>query len=548
MVISPDSSALGEIPGYDPKRDAGDCVFDPKSAALALDFFPTCLNHVEGELGKRPFELSAWERPIIGNLFGWKRPDGTRRYRTAFIEVGGKNGKTPLAAGIGTYLYHGDGEPGAQIINVAYTKEQALLLWRWTRGFAELDASLSARVKIFKAGHSMVLKADEASFFRTIAFEERGAHGYNLHAAIVDELHAISDSEAFRILKTRFISRRQPLLVMITTAGWDRESVCFKEYEYACRVRDGVEGYLDASYLPVIYEAKPEDCWTAEATWAKANPNLGISVNLDALRAECEVAKKSPSDENTFKRLHLNLWTEQSVRYYPMDRWDACQPRRKLEDLEGELCYAGLDLAQKKDLAGLTLVFPDEEDEGAFDVFTWAWIPEATAREHEKTDRVPYREWARAGLVELTPGDAIDHRYIAERIVELSKRFDMPQLGFDEAGATQLVLWAGLADEHGVECVAVPQTWNHLSEPMNLSLVALQTGKLRHGDNPLLRWQFSNTAAQPSKFNPQSVRPYKARKTGRIDNVVALIMALSRVIKREASDSFVYDRRPVRSL
>lgn len=527
VTLSSDSSALGEIPGYDPKRDAGDCWFDADAAQRALDFFPECLNHVEGELADTPFYLSAYQLPIIGNLFGWKRLDGTRRYRTVFIEVAAKSGKTPLAAAIALYLWICDREAGAQVINFSYTREMALLLWRWTRGFVDKDSELSKRVKVYTAAHSMQLKSDINSTFRTLALEERSAHGLNLHGAVCDELHAIKDEGLISVIKTRFSSRRQPVLVFITTAGWDRNSVCYKEYQYACRVRDGAEGYCDPSYLPVIYEAHPDDEWTDEATWAKANPNLGISVKLDALRSECEQAQKSPSFENTFKQVHLNLWTEQAVRFYKMSDWDGAEPRRELDSLKGEVCYAGLDLAQSKDLAGLTLVFPAPD--GAFDVFCWAWIPEETAREHEKIDRVPYREWSKMGLVELTPGDVIDHRYISECILDINERFRMVELAFDPLGATQLI--TPLEQDHRILCVKISQqSWSIYSEPMNLTLTLTHTGKLRHGGNPLLRWQAGNVAARVSKFDPNVVRPYKAKSSGRIDNMAALYMALSRAI------------------
>lgn len=501
-----------------------------------MDFFPECLTHVEGELGGRPFVLAPYQIPIIGNLFGWKRPDGTRRYRTVFIEVPAKSGKTPTAAGIALYLWLCDNEPGAQVINFSYTREMAMLLWRWTRGFIEKDSELSKRVKVYKAAHSMQLNADESSTFRTLALEERSAHGLNLHGAVCDELHAIKDEELISVIKTRFSSRRQPMLVFITTAGWDRNSVCYKEYQYAGRVRDGVEGYCDQSYLPVIYEASPDDDWTDEATWRKANPNLGISVKLDSLRAECEQAKKSPSFENTFKQVHLNLWTEAASRFYRMGEWDRAEPRRALDSLVGQVCYGGLDLAQSKDLAGLTLVFPAPD--GAFDVFCWAWIPEETAREHEKTDRVPYREWEKMGLVELTPGDTIDHRYISDCILEIHERFRMVELAYDPYGATQLI--TPLEQDHRILCVKIPQqSWAVYSEPMNLTLALAQTAKLRHGGNPLLRWQAGNVAAQVSKFDPKVVRPYKAKSSGRIDNMAALYMALSRAIVHGTASGFV---------
>ena len=531
-----------QIPNYDPWKLAGDCHFDVEAAADAVDFWHYCLTFVKGERSGASFQLERWQQAIVGNTFGWKRPDGRRRFTRVFIAVPRKGGKTPLAAGFGLRIWAGEIEPGAEVISVASTREQARKVWEWAGGMIRKCPRLSQLIRIYQ--HSMVLNDDPLASYKPVAAEAGARHGDDLHGAVVDELHTLPSRELIDVIETSTAARRQPLIVFITTAGWDRNSICYEKWKYGKSVQDGM--IADSAFLPVIYETEHDDDWTSEAVWRKANPNLGISVKLDYLRAECEKAKQSPAYENTFRQLHLNQWTEQEVRYFPMEFWDKCGPRRPLESLKGELCYAGLDLALKKDLAGLTLVFPD--DDGFLDVFCWAWIPEETAREHEKTDRVPYREWARQGLIELTPGDAIDHRYIAERIVLLCGEHDMDELAFDPHGATQLIAWGGLSDRHGIECIEIPQTWNHLSEPMNLVLTALRTGKLRHGNNPLLRWQFSNTAAQPSKFDPDSVRPFKAHKTGRIDNVVALIMALSRVIKREASDSFIYDRRPVRRL
>jgi phage terminase large subunit-like protein len=444
-----------------------------------------------------------------------------------------------MAAGLALKLFIGEIEPGAEIVSVASTRDQARLVWDWAKGMIRTCPELADRVRIYQ--HSIVLNDDPLSCYKPVAAEAGTMHGANLHGAIIDELHTLPNRELVDVIETSTGARRQPLIVMITTAGWDRNSICYDKWQYAKRVCTG--DVPDAEFLPAIWETDRDEDWTDEAVWRKANPNLGVSIKLDYLRAECEKAKKSPAYENTFRQLHCQQWTEQAVRFYPMADWDKCGPRRELDELEGQTCYAGLDLAERRDLAGLTLVFPD--DDGAFDVYCWAWIPMDTAREHEKTDHVPYRQWEKQGLIELTPGDVIDHRYIAECVIGLCKRFEVAELAYDPSKAAQLI--TPLEQDHGIVCVKIPQIFNHLSEPMNVSLTLTRTGKLHHGNNPLLRWQAGNVAVQTSKFNPDMVRPYKAKSTGRIDNIVGLIMALSRAIVHGEA-GFVYDTRRVRSL
>ncbi len=523
------------IPGYDPWRDAAaaGCTLDPEAAQRPIDFFAECLKYIEdGILNKagEPFILEPWQKAIVGNLFGWKRADGTRRYRKAIIFVAGKNGKTPLAAGISLYLFACEGERGPQIALMAYTREQAGLVWRWAKGFVNLDPFLADQIRAYQ--YEMRLTADPSSVYKPIAGEEKTVHGLNLSGAIADEIHTFDDPAILNALKTRFASRREPLLVEISTAGWDRESVGYAEYQYAKGIIAG--DIVDPYTLPVIYEADPKDDWTTEAAWRKANPNLGISVSLEYMREKCLEAQASPAFQNTFLQVHLNRWTEQAVRFYPMELWDNQPPRRPLDELDGVVCYGGLDLAEKRDLAGFTLVFPDKQ--GGFDVRAWAWLPEETAREREKTDHVPYREWAKAGLVKLTPGDIIDFECVKADILELYSAYRILEIGFDRRFATQLT--TQLREQRGIACVEIPQTFGHLSEPMKLTLELLKAGKLRHGGNRLLRWQASNTAVVTDRQNEGLVRPAKGKSNGRIDNIAALIMAVERAIKSESQGGY----------
>lgn len=450
------------------------------------------------------------------------------------VFVPGKNGKTPLAAGMGIYVWICDHEPGAQVVNFAYTRDQASLLWRWTRGFIEAESELSSRVNIYKSTHSMNLKDNEASFFKTIACEDRGVHGLNLHAAIGDELHAIKDAEAVRVIKTRFASRRNPLLVFITTAGWDRNSVCYEEYLYARKVRDGV--IKDPYYLPVIHEAEEDDDWTDPKIWAKANPNLGVSVKLDYLQEQCEKAKKQPSYENTFRQLHLNQWTEQAVRWLSMRAWDACDEELDLEFLKGRLCVAGLDLASVRDTTALQLVFPVNETK-KFHVLTHIFIPEERAREKEEIDQMPYREWAKEGWVTLTPGPTIDQDYVYERFGHYTGIYRVQELVYDQYSANTII--NKITNDLGFpadKCIKHRQGFLSMSEPIKLMERIVLEKRIIHGNNPVLRSQVSGAMA---RFDPaENIKLDKASSNSRIDAVVATVMALGRAALQLDDDTY----------
>lgn len=523
------------MPGYDPWRDAGDCRLDEQAAQKAIDFFPECLRHIEGELGGKPFELQPWQQSIVGNTFGWKRPDGTRRYRIVSVWVPGKNGKTPLAAGIGLYIWVCDNEPGAQVVNFAFTVPQASLLWRWTRGFTEAEPELSQRIKIYTATHTMTLKAQEASFFRTIALEAGGVHGFNLHGAIGDELHAIKDAEAVRIIKTRFASRRNPLLVFISTAGWDRNSIGYEEYVYARKVRDGV--IKDPYYLPVIYEAEERDDWTSEKVWAKANPNLGYSVKLDYLREQCDKAQKLPAYENTFRQLHLNQWTEQAVRWIPMRAWDACNEELDLEYLKGRLCIAGMDLASVRDTTALVLVFPVNETK-KFHILPHIFIPEEGAREREDVDQVPYREWAKQGWVTMTPGSATDYEYVYQRFEQYCSQYRVHELVYDAWSANTII--NRIVNDMGYpedKCVKHRQGFQSISEPAKLLEGCVLEKRIVHGNNSVLRAQVSGATI---RIDPsENIRLDKASSNSRIDAVVATVMAIGRAALHLDDETYV---------
>lgn len=502
---------LCTIPGYDPIATAGNCVFDEKAAKLALDFFPECLRHVKGSEAGKQFELRPWEKGIIANLFGWKRPDGTRRFREAFIYVARKNGKTCLAAGLVLLALFCDAEPGAEIYSAAADRDQASLVFDQARGMVMQEPELRSRATVYTKA---IVLNDLSGSYKAISADAHTKHGYNVHFAVIDELHAQPNANLVDVLVTATGSRRQPLIVFITTADYQRDSICNTKYAQACRVRDGA--IKDESFLPVIFEATPEDDWTKPETWRKANPNMGISVSFDYLARECKHAQETPTYENTFKRLHLNLRTEQDVRWLPFERWQECACKPDYEELRGQPCFAGIDLASTRDLTALVLYFPNTHF-----VLPFFWVPGENAELRERRDKVPYQTWARAGHITLTEGNVFDFGIVREKLRELATIYDIKELAFDRWGATQLMLEM---QSDGLNVELCGQGFASMSAPSKEVERLVIGGTLRHPDNAVLNWCASNVAVEMDAAG--NIKPSKKKSTERIDGMVALVMAV----------------------
>lgn len=547
---------LRQLPGYDPFRDSAGCRFDPDEAQRAIDFFPEFLQHIEGQLDGKPFELEPHQQAIVANLFGWKRIDSygriVRRYRKALIYEPRKNGKTPLAAGIGLYVLFCDDEVGQQDYIAAADKEQAGHLFRFAKGMVERDEDLRARSKCYgghaEAGQSRsIVRQETGSFLRVISADAHTKHGGNTHLALVDELHAQPDRELVDVLITSTASknRKQPLIVFITTADFNRPSICNEEYDYASKVRDGI--IRDATYLPAIYEALPTDRWDDEKTWKRCNPNLGVSVSIDYLRQQCAKAKEQPTFENTFKRLNLNIRTEQDVRAIPMDRWDACGLAKRadpikwrtqaLERLRGQTCLGGIDLGSVSDLSSLGLLFAASEAwEPPYTILPFYWVPRQNAELRERRDRVPYLTWIRQGFIAATEGDTTDYDVVRRDLNALADAYAIQELAVDRLfqGAQLCTQLAG----DGFEVVAFGQGFLSMAAPVKRFLELVKNGELQHGNNPVLRWNASNAATEEDAAG--NLKWSKKKSPEKIDGVVAATMALGRLMLQSEQGS-VYD-------
>lgn len=502
------------LPGYNPFAQAGECVFDEELAKFAIDFVQECCRHVKGPLGGQLIVLEGWQKALFANLWGWRRPDGMRRYREALVYIPRGNGKTAIAATLVNLVLFTEHEPGAELYSSAAERDQARLCFETVAGMIRQEPELENRAQIYK--HS-VLVGDRT--YKALSAEAGSKHGFNVHLLVNDELHAQKTPELTEVLMTGMGKRTQPLAVHLTTADYEREgSICNAKHDYACKVRDGV--IEDPSFLPVIYEATREDDWTSPEVWAKANPNLGVSVPLDYLERECKRAQSDPAYENTFKRLHLNIRTEQAFRLIQMAKWDACD--KPVEFPAGCRVVGALDLASVEDMASLVLCRVDGE--GDYHFMPHYWCPESKVRELEQRGDPTYRLWVNQGLLTATPGSSTDFRAIRKTVNEFASEFDLAEVNFDPWNARHIA--TELAEEDGVNMLEHRQGTVAMNEPTKKVISLMLDGKIRHGGHPILRWNMSNLAG---KNDPSgNIRPDKAASSGKIDGAVCVIMAAGR--------------------
>jgi phage terminase large subunit-like protein len=505
--------------GYSPHDTRGDCLFDLKAARKAIEFFAKFLVHTKGKLAGQPLKLERWQANIIGTLFGWKRPDGTRRYRMAYIEIPRKNGKSTLSAGIALLLLFLDHEAGAEVYSAASDRDQAAIVHEFAKDNVLRNPTLSRRAKTYRRSivHVDPKTGLSCGAYHAISSDAGTKHGYNPSGIIADELHAHKNRELWDVLNTGTGARTQPLTVAITTAGYDRESICYEQHDYALKVTDNV--IEDIAFLPVIYAAGPDDDISNPEVWEKANPNLGVSVSREFLAAEVAKAKELPSYENTVRRLYFDQWTEQAIRWLPMEKWDACNGEVDLGFLAGKKCYCGLDLASTTDIAAFVAVFPVDD---VFYVVPRFYIPRETAGVRQRRDRVPYLDWMNQGLIQGTPQASIDYEFIRQDINEFGKRFDIAAVGADKWNATHLV---DLLIQDGINVGFYSQGFASMNAPCKYLETILLSGKIRHGGHKVLRWMAANVSVEVD--SSENIRPTKKHSTGKIDGIVAMVMGLA---------------------
>ena len=529
--------SMRKLKKYKPTRFmAKTSHYDNDAADYAVMFIES-LCHTKGTWAGRPFELIDWQEQIIRDLFGVLKPNGYRQFNTAYIEIPKKQGKSELAAAVALLLLCGDGEERAEVYGCAADRNQAKIVFDVAVDMVRFCPALSKRVKILESQKKITYLPTNSSY-QVLSADVANKHGFNTHGVIFDELHTQPNRKLFDVmLQGSGDARMQPLYFLITTAGNDTNSICYEVHQKAIDIAEGRK--VDPTFYSVIYGAAEDEDWTDPKVWKKANPSLGITVGIDKVKAACESAQQNPGEENAFRQLRLNQWVKQSVRWMPMDKWDACAFPVSEDDLEGRICYGGLDLSSTTDITAFVLVFPPLDEEDKYYILPYFWIPEETLDLRVRRDHVPYDLWERQGTLMTTEGNVVHYGYIEKFIEQLGERFNIREIAFDRWGAVQMV-----QNLEGMGFTVVPfgQGFKDMSPPTKELMKLVLEEKIAHGGHPVLRWMMDNIFIRTDPAG--NIKADKEKSTEKIDGAIATIMGLDRAIRcGNDTGASVYDSR-----
>ena len=509
--------------------------FDVEAGQHILDFARFC-RHVKGRWAGEVVRLEPWQQALLWILFGWMRSNGTRRFRSSYWEMARKNGKSLVAAIIGLYGLVADGEGGAEIYSAATKREQAKQIFTPAWLMAKKSPALRKRLTCYRDNIQI---RDTASKFEPLGRDSDTMDGTNPHFALVDELHAHRDDGIWGVLETGMRSREQPLMFGITTAGFNQASWCYEMRRYATQVLDGV--VADDGFFCIIYTLDREDIerpdgWKDQTLWIKANPNLEVSIDLEALQDAAVRAETMPTARSQFLTKNLSIWTNAGTQWIPAERWAMCGDDVDEEALIGRPCYGGLDLSSTLDLTALVWVFPPYGDDPLYRILPRFWAPEGAIVERMRQQKASYSTWHAAGYIEMIPGEVIDYEYIYRQVDEDAQRFDVREIAFDRWGASQLYVRLTAA---GIVMVQMGQGTASMTAPMRELEKLIVAKMLAHGGNPVLAWNMHNLVAAG---DGNGIRPDKKLSVEKIDGAVALLMALARATLHDpAAAASMYD-------
>lgn len=538
----------------------GEFWYDERTADKAASFFPNHLVFTEGEWAGKPFVLEPWEEhDIIRPLFGWKRKDGTRRFRRCFVWIARKNGKTELAAGVALLMLVGDAEMGGQVFSIATDEPQARIVFTKASNMAVRTPHLAQKLECL--GKVIYCPELNASF-RPLSGKPKGKHGLNMSGLVGDEIHEWVNGDLYTFVHDSSAARRQPLEFLISTAG--QKGTHGEEVFKECQAI--LAGDIDdPETMVVIYAPGEDDDWTKEETWKKANPNFGNSVKVEPFLADFKRARQLPRLENDFKRYRLNIWTDQAVRWLPMDSvddegrrfgWDHCAGPIAWNDpafearLIGKRCFGGLDLSSTTDLSGLVWFFPVQEGIEVPAVLVRAYKPADLVKEHAKRDRLPYERWIKEGALYETPGNVVDYGFIERKILDDATKFRIAYYGahkreqhegglaIDRFNATGTAV---RLEQEGIPVVLFGQGFVSLSAPSKELERLVMANGFHHGGHPLLRRHAQAVAVVTD--DAENIKPTKAKSNGRIDLIAAAVNAIGIAIAAPEEHQSVYETR-----
>lgn len=509
--------------------------YDKKKADRAVTFIEN-LCHTNGKWAGTPFWLLPWQEQTIRDIFGIVKPDGNRQFRTAFVEICKKVGKSELAAAVALYLLYADNEPSAEVYGAAADRQQASIVFDVAKQMVEMSPALMKRSKLMGATKRIV-NYSNAGYYQVLSAEIGGKHGFSVSGLVFDGIHTQPNRQLYDVLtKGSSDARQNPLHFIITTAGNDRHSIAYELHTKAVDILEGRR--VDPTFYPVVYGLKDDEDWEDEANWYKVNPSLGYTVDIERLRDTYREAKHNPADEITFKWLRCNMWVSSTFAWIPDAIYMRGNEPIDMDALAGRDCYAGLDLSSTGDITALVLIFPPRDEAEKYVLLPYFWIPEETIPRRMKVNSVPYDIWEKQGYIMSTEGNVIHYDFIEKFIMDLSEKYHILEIAVDRWNATHVIQ---NLEDNGLTMVPFGQGFASMSAPTKEFYRLLMEGKIIHGGHPVMRWMAGNVVVDTDPGG--NIKVTKAKKKEKIGGIVAAIMALDRAVRHEGESGSVYDTR-----
>ena len=510
--------------------------YDKAKADRAVKFIEN-LCHTKGKWAGKRFWMLPWQEQLIRDIFGIVKPDGYRQFRTAFVEICKKVGKSELAAAVALYLLYADNEPSAEVYGAAADRQQASIVFDVARQMVEMSPALLKRSKLMTATKRIV-NYGNSGYYQVLSAEVGGKHGFSVSGLVFDEIHTQPNRQLYDVLtKGSSDARQNPLHFIITTAGTDRHSIAYELHTKAVDILEGRR--VDPTFYPVVYGLKDDEDWEDEANWYKVNPSLGYTVDIERLRDAYREAKQNPADEVTFKWLRLNMWVSSTVAWIPDSIFMKGNEEIDLAALEGRDCYGGLDLSSTGDITALVLMFPPRDEDEKYILLPFFWVPEETIPQRVKAASVPYDIWEKQGYLLSTEGNVIHYDFIEKFINDLAEKYHIVEIAVDRWNATQMIQ---NLEGDGFTMVPFGQGFASMSGPTKDFYRLLMEGQIIHGGHPVLRWMAGNVVVDTDPAG--NIKVTKAKSKEKIYGIVAAIMALDRCIRNQTEPQVsVYDER-----
>jgi phage terminase large subunit-like protein len=419
-------------------------------------------------------------------------------------------------------------EIGPEVYCVATKKEQAKYAWEEAERQIQKQQVLKDLSRPYKQSSTIIVPGTAARM-RPLGKDSHTEDALNPHFVLVDEYHAHRDNSMLEVMESALGSREQPLIYIITTAGFDKNCACYQEeHTLAIHVLERSIEPVPETFFCLIYSLDEDDDWTDRDVWRKANPNIGVSVRWEYLEDRIQAALLSPAKQNKIKTKHLNIWTQAESRWILDETWKKCDFPVEEESLAGRKCYMGIDLSASQDITAVVLCFPPEEDKEKYQFLYRFFIPGENIIEKERKDKVPYSYWIEKGFVISTTGDVIDYDFIEQQVLEDAERYDIQEIAYDPWKAQEIV---NHLQEAGFTMVPIFQRYSGMAVATDTFEKKVLGKEIAHGDNPIMTWMVSCTEVKSDRQgNIMPMKPQRDKTGKRIDGVVASIMALHRAV------------------